>query len=136
MKRGRKIQTFTVFIAVDHDGDEALVQIDGAPMLVAHDRERLLRLRELRHRVAIERVEHIEEVVFVRARNDRYHFMYDGPEDRPWEQGTNYDWLDLTSPCVDAACHRGHVYLNYAANRAADSARARRMSKALRRLRP
>lgn len=126
--RGRRITSITAFLSVDHDGDEAIAHVGDGLMLAVHDRARLMQLRELMHSVAVTHGQHLREVVFVRASGKRFHIEHDAPDDPPWYRGTEYQLLDLHyHECDDADCQRRHVYLNYAANRAQDAARARKL---------
>ena len=130
IRKGRQITSLTVFVTVDHDGDEAIAHVGDGLMIAAHDKDRLMRLRELMHSVAVGLGQHVREVVFVRASGKQYHIEYDGPDELPWYRGVEYQSIDLFhDECSDPDCTRRHVYLNYAANRAQDAARGRKLKR-------
>ena len=128
MRRGKRITSMTVFVSVDHDGDESIAMMENGPMMAVHDRDMLTQLRAFMHEYAIAHGEHVREVVFVRATGKRYHCQYDHPDDAPWVRGTEYQLIDLFhDECDDPDCHRRHVYMNYTTNRAVDAARGRKL---------
>lgn len=128
MRRGKLITSITAFVAVDHDGDETIAHVGDGLMIAVHDRARLMQLRELMHSVTVTHGEQLREVVFVRASGKRYHVEHDRADDPPWYRGVEYQMIDLFhDECSDADCTRRHAYLNYAANRAQDATRGRKL---------